>query len=88
MFVHVGPMTFETVIRESYFYYRLRMERDEALGKAEDLDTELVHAKAAGSHSLVSLKDNLQKREEEKKTLTQHNKELRMKMSELEHDLR
>ena len=71
-----------------FYFCRLRLERDEALGKAEELDTALVHSKAAGSHSLMSLKENLQKREEEKTTLTKHNKELRVRITEMENNLR
>lgn len=80
----------ETFIQRRVPHYvcRLRLERDEALGKAEGLDTELTRNKAAGSHSLLFLKDDLKKKDEEKKTLTQQNKEQRQRVISLERQLK
>lgn len=66
----------------------LRLERDEVKSKGEVLEANLSRIQAVESQSALTLKEDLQKREEEKETLIDLNKALKNDISRAQSELR
>lgn len=68
--------------------FRLRLERDEALAKSEELESKLERAGTADSHTVLAIREDLHKKEDEKTTLATLNKALKNDISRAQSELR